>query len=72
MLDLDVLPESWPFSQASYGFITRTVALFVTQARLADARAKLPELVPEELVAPLRQAEAKRVFYVSEGHLDGP
>lgn len=39
---------------------------------VGDARAKLPELVPEELIAPLRQAEAKRVSYVSEGHLDGP
>ncbi|WP_295046690.1 DEAD/DEAH box helicase [uncultured Paracoccus sp.] len=39
---------------------------------VGDARATLPELVPEELVAPLRQAEAKRVSYVSEGHLDGP
>lgn len=39
---------------------------------VGDARAKLPELVPEDLIAPLRQAEARRVSYVSEGHLDGP
>ncbi len=39
---------------------------------VGDARAKLPELVPTELVAPLREAEARRVSYFSEGHLDGP
>lgn len=39
---------------------------------VGDSRLKLPELVPPGLVAPLREAEDRRVSYVSLGRLDGP
>lgn len=39
---------------------------------VGDARLELPELVPPDLVAPLREADDRRVSYVSLDRLDGP
>lgn len=39
---------------------------------VGDSNLKLPELVPPDLVAPLQEAEDRRVSFVSLGRLDGP
>lgn len=39
---------------------------------VGDAHLRLPELVPPDLAAPLRDAENRRVSFVSLGRLDGP
>lgn len=39
---------------------------------VGDSNLRLPELVPPDLVAPLREAEDRRVSFVSLGRLDGP
>ena len=39
---------------------------------VGDSRLRLPELVPPDLAVPLREAEHRRVSFVSLGRLDGP
>lgn len=64
------LAEDW---SCSFVFASGSLARFwEVDEIVGDARLTLPELVPLNLVEPLRRAEAARVAYVTRGRFDGP
>lgn len=75
-----ILPQYWRWMRelardwtCSFVYASGSLARFWEHDGIVgDASARLPDLVPAELVAPLRAAETARVRYQSLGHLDGP
>jgi len=73
-------PQNWKWLRqladdwsCSFVFASGSLARFwEVEDIVGDDLLKLGDLVPAALVAPLRQAEAARVHYVSLGRLDGP
>ena len=64
------LAEDW---SCSFVFASGSLARFwEVDDIVEDARLRLPDLVPSELVAPLRKAESVRVRCVSDGRFAGP
>ncbi|MBI1867240.1 MAG: CRISPR-associated protein [Methylocystis sp.] len=64
------LAENW---SCSFVFASGSLARFwEVDDIVGEARLTLPELVPSNLVEPLRRAEAARVAYVARGRFDGP
>ncbi len=64
------LEKDW---SCSFVLASGSLARFWETDLVADeSRLKLPDLVPAELVAPLRKAEAARIRYVSDDRFEGP
>jgi CRISPR-associated endonuclease/helicase Cas3 len=67
---LNELAADW---SCSFVFASGSLARFwAIEDMIAGAPVKLPELVPQDMIAPLRHTERNRIAYMALGLLDGP